>query len=126
MGMDAERLNSGGWGYAFTTTIAKGLLLKMGAADNSLVVTTATSEEIISVTTEAVVSGDVSKCPLPGDVVMAKAGGTVTRGLRQMFVTGGKCTDVSGAVRTAGIALASAVDGDTFPLLFQPLPVGTL
>ena len=125
MGMDAENFQSGGKTVTSGGTIAKGLLCKIGTTDNSAIVTTATSEQIVAVTTVAVVSGDVFRSPRAGDTVMAKAGGTVTRGVAQMFVTGGKCTDATGNVYVAGVALASAVDGDEFSLEFNPSRIGT-
>ena len=105
-------------------TAGKYLIVKAGTVDGTVVVATATSERLIGVLqTNAATSatdGTESVEVCTGGVCLVRAGGTVTRGLAQMFSTGSKVEDAGTNVNTIGIAQQSGVSGDLVSILVTP------
>lgn len=121
--------SGGGLGISFVAgeAIATGLLVKIATTDGYAYLATATSEDLLGVCIQAAAAaGDLCTVAIHGDIIQTKVGsGGCTRGTLQMFVTGAKVTDVSGAVRVAGLALANGADGDLVGMLVAPARVGT-
>ena len=106
---------------------AKNLLVIGDSTDGRVVVATATTDVLVGVVyenAEATAAGTPVRVAVSG-IALVKAGGTVTRFTRQMFVTGAKCVDATGNVQTLGVALASGVSGDLIPVLIRPESIGT-
>lgn len=105
------------------------LALTVADGDSEFEKADATTEKIVGIQQSVPGSGAGKMVAvLTKGVCLAKAGGSVTRGARVMVDTGdeGKLLDATGSsatVETAGVALASASDGDLFLLLVDPQSV---
>lgn len=107
--------------YKATAAIGANLLVKMGADDDHVSVAAAATDGLVGVLGNIAASTADDRV----DVVMqgiatVKAGGSITRGALITSDSAGKAVTASEDNRVVGIALASAVDGDLFPVLLNP------
>lgn len=103
--------------------IGANLLVKPGAADYGALVSAATSDKIIGVTSEiAAASGERVDVILSG-IADLKIGGTVTRGDPITSDASGQGVSAAPAAgtnwRIIGIALISGVSGDIIPVIIS-------
>jgi hypothetical protein len=105
-------------------TIAANQPVKMGAADMGIVATSANTDQTLAITLVSSVSGDAVPCQDKG-IAKLQAGGTVTRGDKLMWSTGGKVVTATTGKPVIGIALESAVSSDYFRVQLT-LPAITL
>lgn len=100
------------------------LIVKFGADDDTVAQATASTEDLIGVAQHTTAnSGDDLRVMFTG-ITKVKAGGTITRGAWVTSDANGRAVAAApGAGVNANIigkAMASAVDGDLFPVLLMP------
>jgi len=101
-----------------TASIKAGYAIKNGSAEKGVVAGTADSVNLgISkgnvASEESFAVGDQIDVALIGEVCLAVAGGTVTKGLKLMSDANGKMVDGSGGTNPFAVALENAVAGET-------------
>jgi hypothetical protein len=103
----------------------EGLIVISNGTSKEIKLATATSERVSGILMTGGASGAEVAFAGAGSLVRAKAGGTVSAGVAQMFVTGAKITDASGNVNVMGVAQEDSVDDDLVLLLVQPGTIGS-
>lgn len=93
--------------FAAGGTIVANRFVKIGAADNTVIQTAATTDNSIGVAAEAAVSGDAVAVKTAG-VVKVEAGAAVTRGVQVMSDSSGRVVDATATNKVLGIALEAA------------------
>jgi hypothetical protein len=104
--------------------VAPNRFIKFGADDRTMVQAAAAADFVVGVSDDVgCASGERFDAILDG-IVTVDFGGTVTRGAQVMSDANGKAITAAASaganVRTAGIAMASAVSGDKAPVLLVP------
>jgi hypothetical protein len=111
-----------------TAAISNNLIVKFGAANDTVSQAAAASDLLIGVTTEVGITAAEITAGTYTDVVLegiteVLAGGTIARGAKITSDANGKAIAAAPAAGTnaqvIGIALNSAVSGDIFPMLIS-------
>ena len=99
-------------------TIAAMTLVKVGAADNTVIAAVDAAAPILGVNEFDVVSGEVASIQING-IARVKTAGIITRGAFVTATTAGEAVTISTGVNGVGIALATSADNDEIPVLLM-------
>lgn len=98
--------------------IAAHRLVKVGAADSTVIAAVDAAAPIIGVTEFDVASGQVATVQVTG-VARVKTAGVIARGAFVTATTAGEAVTAGAGVNAVGIALATSADNDEIPVLLM-------